>query len=295
MLSCRLPGSTFPVSDRSQTSASEEEELFISASSTASKAASLPENLNGSKWEPSSSKVTAGSNLAIPSIEKLDGIESFMVPLTEEVIEKADALLKAWEDASILTTVSDSIHGWLEKAASDPPSSITEVYHPLASSPNAVSSGEKISPVKAITEEPLVEKIKEEPMFPESGLSTPISANFTDPQFEAESPSLGKQGKTPPSPKRPQPIGANAPTAAPQKSKPKIRGLSILHSALEVPLEVKLLTGSKKPKVTSTPQNLVVWYNPRSCHIGGLPTGSIEMKELKSSPDSSIKEEKSSQ
>ena len=92
--SCRLPGPTFPVSDESQASASEGEEPFISASLTASKAASLPENLNGSKWEPSSSKATAGSDLAISSIEKLDGIESFMVPLTEEVIEKANALLK---------------------------------------------------------------------------------------------------------------------------------------------------------------------------------------------------------
>ena len=90
----RLPGPTFPVSDKSQTSASGEEEPFISASSMASEAASLPENLNGSEWEPSSSKATAGSDLAISSIERLDGIESFMAPLTEEVIEKAHALLK---------------------------------------------------------------------------------------------------------------------------------------------------------------------------------------------------------
>ena len=82
------------MSDESQTSASEGEESFISASSTASKAASLPENLNGSKWEPASSKATAGSDLAISSIEKLDGIESFMAPLTKEVMEKADAFLK---------------------------------------------------------------------------------------------------------------------------------------------------------------------------------------------------------
>ena len=68
---------------------------LISASSTASKAASLPENLNGSEWEPCSSKATTGSDLAISSIEKLDGIESFMAPLTKEVMEKADALLKA--------------------------------------------------------------------------------------------------------------------------------------------------------------------------------------------------------
>ena len=90
----RLPGPTFPVSNENQTSASEEEP-FISASLTASKAASLPENLNGSEWDPSSSKVTAGSDLVISSIEKLHGIESFMVPLTGEVLEKADALLKA--------------------------------------------------------------------------------------------------------------------------------------------------------------------------------------------------------
>ena len=83
------------MSDESQTSASEGEEPFISASSTASKAASLPENLNGSEWEPSLSKATTGSDLAISSIEKLDGIESFMAPLTKEVMEKADALLKA--------------------------------------------------------------------------------------------------------------------------------------------------------------------------------------------------------
>ena len=176
------------MSDESQTSTSEEEEPFVSASSMASKAASLPKNLNGSEWEPSSSKATAGSDLAISSIEKLDGIESFMVPLTEEIIEKADALLKAQEDASILTTVSDSIHGWLEKTVFDPPLSITKVYHPLASSPNAATSGETISPVKAITEELLVGKIKEEPMFPESGLSTPISADSTNPQLKAESP-----------------------------------------------------------------------------------------------------------
>ena len=82
--SCRLPGPTFPVSNESQTSASEEEEPFISASSTTSKAASLPENLNGSEWEPSLSKATAGSDLTISSIEKLVGIESFMAPLSEE-------------------------------------------------------------------------------------------------------------------------------------------------------------------------------------------------------------------
>ena len=113
-------------------------------------------------------------------------------------------------------------------------------------------------------------------MFPESGHSTPLSTSFTDSQFKAESPVLGKKGKISSSPKRPQPIGASAPTAAPRKSKPKVRGLSILCSALEVPLEVKLLTSVKKPKATSTPQNLVVWYNLLSCHLGGLPTGGTE-------------------
>ena len=93
--SCRLPGPTFLVSDESQTSASDEDEPFISASSTASKAATLPENLTSSGWEPSSSRATVGSGLAVSSIEKLDGIKSFMAPLMKEVIEKADALRKS--------------------------------------------------------------------------------------------------------------------------------------------------------------------------------------------------------
>ena len=224
------------MSDESQTSTSEEEELFISASLTASKAASLLENLNGSEWEPSSSKATAGSDLAISSIEKLDGIKSFMAPLTKEVMEKADALLKVQEEASPFTTASNSINGWIEKTASDPPPSITEVYHPLALSPNAGALEATPLPQKVVTEVLPVGKIKEEPMFPESGHSTPLSTSFTDPQLKAESPVLGKKGKISSSPKRPQPIGASAPTAAPRKSKPKVRGLSVLHSTLEVPL-----------------------------------------------------------
>ena len=97
--------------------------------------------------------------------------------------------------------------------------------------------------------------------------------------------SLEKQAKASPPSGRPQPIEAIAPTAAPRKSKAKIRGLSILQSALEIPPEVKLLAGNRKPKATSTPQSLMVQYNPHSCCIGGLPTGSIEMKELKDSPN----------
>ena len=212
--SCRLPGPTFPVSDGSQTSTSEEEEPFISASSMASKAASLPENLNGSEWEPSSSKATVGSNLAISSIERLDGIESFLAPLTE-VIEKANTLLKVREHASSFTPVSGSIQSWLEETASDPPSPIIEVYHPLASSPHAVLSGETLSPVKALVEELPARKIKEEPLSPESGQSTPMSADFADPQLKDVSTGLGKQAKASSSPRRPQPIGAIAPTAAP--------------------------------------------------------------------------------
>ena len=291
--SCRLPGPTFPVSDASQTSASEEEEPFISAFSTASKAASLPKNLNGSEWEPSSSKATAGGNLAISSIERLDGIESFLTPLTEEVVEKAHALLKAREDVFSFTPVSGSIQSWLQKTTSDPPSSTAEVYHPLASLPHAVLSGETLSPVKVLVEELPARKIKEEPLSQESGQSAPMSADFAEPQPKDVPLCIGKQAKASSSPGRPQPIGAVAPTAAPQKSKSKIRGLSILHSALEVPLEVKLLAGSKKPKATSTPQSLMVRYNPRSCHLGGLPTGSIEMKELKDSTASPIKEKES--
>ena len=215
-------GPTFPVSDESQTSVSEEEEPFISASSTASKAVSLPKNLNFSEWEPSSSKATAGSDLAISSIEKLDGIESFMAPLTEEVIEKADALLRAQEDASPLTTASDSIYGWLEKTIPDPSPSITDVYHPLASSPKADTPGATLLPQKAVPAELFVGKIKEEPLFPESGPSTPLFTSFTDSQPKAESSGLGKQGKISSSLKRPQPIGASAPIAAPRKLKPKV-------------------------------------------------------------------------
>ena len=85
----------------------------------------------------------------------------------------------------------------------------------MASSLNADTPGMTISPLKAVTEELLVGKIKEEPMFPEGGQSTPLSASFTDPQLKADSPGLGQQGKIPSSPKRPQPIGASAPTTAP--------------------------------------------------------------------------------
>ena len=289
----RLPGPTFPESDESQTSASEEEP-FISASSTTSKAALLPENLNGSKWEPSSSKATAGSDLAISSIEKLAGIESFMAPLTKEVIEKADALLKAWEDVSSLTSASTPIHSWLEKTSSVPPLSITEVHHPLSSSPDTDVSGAQLSSQEIVINGLPMRKVKEEPLFPKSGHPTQLSSTFTATSTEADCLDLEEQRKTPSPLQNPQPMVPTASKAAPRKLKPKVRSLSILRSALEVPLDIKLLAGGKKPKATSTPQNLVVWYNPRCCHLGGLPTGSIEMKELKSSPGLSLKEKKPS-
>ena len=92
----------------------------------------------------------------------------------------------------------------------------------MASSPNADTPGATLLPQKAVTEELLVGKIKEEPMFKESGHSTPLSDSFTDPQLKAESPGWGKQGKISSFLKRPQPIWASAPIAASRKSKPKV-------------------------------------------------------------------------
>ena len=120
-----------------------------------------------------------------------------------------------------LTTAFDSINGWMEKTTSDPPHSITEVYHPLALSSNGGALEATPSPQKVVTEVLPVGKIKEEPMFPESGHSTPLSTSFTDSQLKAESPVLGKKGKISSLPKRPSPIRASAPTAAPRKSNQK--------------------------------------------------------------------------
>ena len=174
----RLPGPNFPVSDRSQTSMSEGEEPFISASSTASKAASLPKNLNGSEWEPSSSKVTAGDDQAISSIEKLDGIESFLALLSEEAMEKADILLKSREEASIFTTDLRSIQNWLEKSTLDSSSLSNEICHPLATPPYTVLHEETDSLV--FKENTLAGKIKEEPMSPEGIHPTPISVSSVE-------------------------------------------------------------------------------------------------------------------
>ena len=176
----RLPGPDLLVSDGSQTSVSEGEEPFISASSMASKAASLPKNPNGSEWEPSSLKATAGSDLAISSIEKLDGIESFLIPLSEEAMEKADVLVKAWKEASNFTVDPRSIQGWLEKSTSDPPSLTTKICHPLATPPNTVLQEETVSQV--LVEKLPAGKIKEEDLSPGSEQPTPTSAIFAETQ-----------------------------------------------------------------------------------------------------------------
>ena len=241
----------------------------------------MPEHLNCSEWVPSSSKATASSDLAISSIEKLAGVESFVAPLTGEMIEKADALLKAREDNS-----SASIHGWLEKTTSASPS-ITEIQHPLSSSPT-----ESVS--KEITIDELsLQKVKEEPSFPGSAQPAQLSSSFTAVASENNHPNLAKHRETPSPRKNPLLIAPVAPKAAPRKSKAKVWGLSFLHS--EVPSDIKLFAGGRKPTATSTPQNLSVRYNPRSCRLGGLPIGSIKMKELKSPSSVSLKKEKSSE
>ena len=117
---------------------------------------------------------------------------------------------------------SDSIKSWLEKTVPNPPSSIDEVDHPLASSPTADTSGETFLPQGTVKKEPLFVKIKEESMSLESGFSTSLSVSSPDPQPENSFPGLGEKGKIPSSPRRPQPIGASAPVAPPQKLKPKV-------------------------------------------------------------------------
>ena len=198
-------------------------------------------------------------------------------------MEKANILLKAREEASNFTTDPHSIQSWLEKSTLDSSSLSMEICHPLATPPHTVLHEETDSLV--FKEKLLAGKIKEEPMSPGRVQSTPASVSSAETPPKEISLSLEKQAKASPPSGRPQPIGAIAPTEAPRKSKVKIRGLSILQSALEIPPEVKLLAGSRKPKATSMPQSLVVWYNLRSCRIGGLPTGFIEMKEMKDSPN----------
>ena len=157
------------MSDDGQTSMSDEEEPFISASSTASKATSLPEHLKDSGWELSSSRAMARSDIDVSSIKKLDGIESFLAPLTKEAIEKADALVKARKEATISTTRPVSISGWVESTSTKLSASITEAPHPLASSPivgagdKATVPNESFTPKKTLTS---FMEIKEEPYSP---------------------------------------------------------------------------------------------------------------------------------
>ena len=81
-----------------------------------------------------------GSELAVLAIEKLEDIESFMALLTEEAIDKTDALLKIRGDSSISTTTSDPVVNWLCSSGVEPLPSIMEVPHPLA--PLSTSEGE---------------------------------------------------------------------------------------------------------------------------------------------------------
>ena len=270
------------MSDESQAGATDEEEPFISASLTSSKAASLPKNIAESAQEPSSSQATLGSKLAISPIEKLDSIESFMEPLMKEAIKKAKALLKIQDKDSICIATSDPIMNWLHSADMKLPPSITEVPHPLASLSTLDAEEELPNPVEAFTLECSIANgltIKEEPSTPELSTSTTSMGKISPPQVNpsVSSPPSKGNGEAGVFPKRPLPIGASGPIVAPHKSKSKVQDLLILCSAFEVPLEVKLLASGKKP---STPQNLVVRYNPRASHVGGLCSGSIEVKEF---------------
>ena len=105
---------------------------------------------------------------------------------------------KAQEDASIFTAVPDSIKGWLESTISGLPPLITEVPHPLASSPAAEvneksSTPEKVSTLKELPSPTVM--VKEEPLLPECGDATPSLANFTIPQLQTASPSSEKHVK----------------------------------------------------------------------------------------------------
>ena len=294
LVSHRPPDPAFPMSDNSEESVTDEEEPFISASSTASKAASLPENIAESGLEPSSSKATIGNGLDVSSIEKLDGIESFMAPLTTEAIAKADTLLKLCGNDTVSTTTSSVIMDWLHRTDTGPSPFITEVPYPLALSPSSgITKLDEIpTPKESLVSTAIVKE--------EFSTSTPFTSTASTP--DAKSPSSKPRprsisisegdGEITFSPMRPKPIGASAPLVAPRKPKPKARSFSVLCSALEVPLGVKLLAGNKKPKAFSTPQGITVLYNPHASHIGGFPTGSIEMHELNNLPIPSMKKKK---
>ena len=138
------------------------------------------------------------------------------------MIEKADALLRAWEDVSPLTSASTPIHIWLEKTSPVPPPSITEVHHPLSSSPDTDVPGAKLLPQEVGVNELPVGEVKEEPLFPENSHPTPLSSGFTAYPAETGHLDLEEQRKTPSHLKNHQPMASVPPKAAPRKSKPKV-------------------------------------------------------------------------
>ena len=93
-------------------------------------------------------------------------------------------------------------------------------------------------------------KVKEEPPTPESYTSSAslsmVNTIAIQPEPKIILSTTMLEKKVTSSSERPQPIGASVPLAAPCKTKPKGRGSSILRSALEIPMEVKLLPGHKK-------------------------------------------------
>ena len=163
-------------------------------------------------------------------------------------MEKADILLKAHEEAPIFTADPRSIQNWLEKSTLDSSSLSIEICHPLATPPHTVLHEETDSLVSK--ENTLAGKIKEEPMSPGGIQPTPGSVRSAETPPKETSVNPKKQTKASPPSGRSQPLGAIAPTVAPQKSKVKTRGLSVL----AIPPEVNLLASSRKPKATSTLQ-----------------------------------------
>ena len=232
------------------------------------KAASLPENITDSCLVPSPATATMGSDAPMSLIEKLECIESFMVLLTEESLTKDTALLERRGDSSFSTTTSDPVVSWFCSSNMEPPTSILEVSHPLAML--LTSEVENLLPnsEESFTSEcPITSglAIKEELLTLEFSSSTvPTTMVDTTPnQTKSGNVSSTTKGCTQvvPLPKRTSPVGASGPTVTPHKPKAKAWGVFILHSALEVPLEVKILAKGKKARTTSTPQSLVVWYN----------------------------------
>ena len=116
------------------------------------------------------------------------------------MIEQADALAQRHKkDASLLSMLaSDSIKGWLEKTIPNPPSSIDEVDHPLASSSTTDTSGETFLPRGSCQKGAYFSrKVKEESMSPgEVVFPLPCQSASADPQREdSVFRPRGRQGK----------------------------------------------------------------------------------------------------